>query len=111
MSSVRQRGGQKDKKGASPMPEKISNGNINGVLKDTSNTLQSTVTSEWDYKAALAVITVLAFITRFWGIGHPNEVVFDEVHFGKVRNAGAPPLRRARTCSTMVPICNQRVRC
>ena len=41
--------------------------------------------SEWDYKLALAIITVLAFITRFWGISHPNEVVFDEVHFGKVR--------------------------
>jgi dolichyl-phosphate-mannose-protein mannosyltransferase len=41
--------------------------------------------SEWDYKLALAIITVLAFVTRFWGISHPNEVVFDEVHFGKVR--------------------------
>lgn len=40
--------------------------------------------SEWDYKLALVVITVLAFATRFWGISHPNEVVFDEVHFGKV---------------------------
>jgi dolichyl-phosphate-mannose-protein mannosyltransferase len=40
--------------------------------------------SEWDYKLALVVITGLAFLTRFWGISHPNEVVFDEVHFGKV---------------------------
>jgi hypothetical protein len=39
---------------------------------------------QWDYKLALAVITLLAFITRFWGIGHPDQVVFDEVHFGKV---------------------------
>ena len=39
---------------------------------------------EWDYRIALTVITTLAFITRFWGISHPNEVVFDEVHFGKV---------------------------
>lgn len=39
---------------------------------------------EWDFRIALAVITLLAFITRFWGISHPNEVVFDEVHFGKV---------------------------
>lgn len=39
---------------------------------------------EWDYRIALAVLTVLAFVTRFWGIGHPDEVVFDEVHFGKV---------------------------
>lgn len=87
MASVRQRGGQKDKKASSPLPEKISNGDINGIVKDTSETLQSAVTSELDYKAAFVVITVLAFITRFWGIGHPNEVVFDEVHFGKVRDA------------------------
>lgn len=37
------------------------------------------------YKIALAVITALAFVTRFHRLGHPNEVVFDEVHFGKVR--------------------------
>ena len=40
---------------------------------------------EWDYRAAISLITVLAFFTRFWGISHPSEVVFDEVHFGKVR--------------------------
>lgn len=39
---------------------------------------------EWDFRIALSVITLLAFLTRFWGISHPNEVVFDEVHFGKV---------------------------
>lgn len=40
---------------------------------------------ERDYKLVLLIITLLAFVTRFWGISHPNEVVFDEVHFGKVR--------------------------
>lgn len=40
--------------------------------------------SDLQYKIALAVITTLAFVTRFWGISHPSEVVFDEVHFGKV---------------------------
>ena len=44
---------------------------------------------EWDYRVALSIITLLAFVTRFWGISHPNEVVFDEVHFGKVHK----PLR------------------
>lgn len=39
---------------------------------------------EWDYKIGLGVITALAFVTRFFGISHPDEVVFDEVHFGKV---------------------------
>lgn len=80
--AVRQRG-QKDKKApasASTPPKPDSD--LNGILKDTK--LPGVVTSEWDYKLALGVITLLAFITRFWGIGHPNEVVFDEVHFGKV---------------------------
>ncbi|KAK7719559.1 Dolichyl-phosphate-mannose--protein mannosyltransferase 4 [Diaporthe eres] len=39
--------------------------------------------SDLQYKIALAIITALAFVTRFWGISHPSEVVFDEVHFGK----------------------------
>lgn len=36
------------------------------------------------HKLALFVVTVAAFITRFWKINHPDQVVFDEVHFGKV---------------------------
>jgi dolichyl-phosphate-mannose-protein mannosyltransferase len=43
--------------------------------------------SEWDYRLALTIITVLAFITRFYKISHPAEVVFDEVHFGKVSSS------------------------
>ncbi|KAK3330234.1 glycosyltransferase family 39 protein [Apodospora peruviana] len=39
--------------------------------------------SDRDYKVVFAFITAMAFLTRFWGISHPNEVVFDEVHFGK----------------------------
>lgn len=41
-------------------------------------------TPERDYQITFVLITALAFVTRFWGISHPNEVVFDEVHFGKV---------------------------
>ena len=78
---IRQRGGHKDKKAVSP-PVQSQDEDLNGILKDTN--LPKAVTSEWEYKAAIVVITILAFITRFWGIGHPNEVVFDEVHFGKV---------------------------
>ncbi|CAG8457563.1 10972_t:CDS:10 [Ambispora gerdemannii] len=33
--------------------------------------------------AVLFFLTVSSFITRFWNIGYPAEVVFDEVHFGK----------------------------
>jgi dolichyl-phosphate-mannose-protein mannosyltransferase len=40
--------------------------------------------SQLGHKLGLLVVTVLAFVTRFWKISHPNEVVFDEVHFGKV---------------------------
>lgn len=40
--------------------------------------------SERDHQIAFTVITFLAFLTRFVGISHPDEVVFDEVHFGKV---------------------------
>ncbi|KAI9012737.1 Dolichyl-phosphate-mannose-protein mannosyltransferase-domain-containing protein [Gaertneriomyces semiglobifer] len=38
---------------------------------------------ELGYNVALAIVTFLAFATRFWDIGHPGQVVFDEVHFGK----------------------------
>lgn len=41
--------------------------------------------SQPEYGVGLLITTILAFVTRFWGISHPNEVVFDEVHFGKVR--------------------------
>eukprot|EP00127_Corallochytrium_limacisporum_P002962 Clim_evm9s144 gene=Clim_evmTU9s144 len=30
----------------------------------------------------LIVFTFLGFLTRFWDISHPGQVVFDEVHFG-----------------------------
>ena len=78
-SSVKQKGGQNAKKQSSVPPQ--SKG------EEILDNVKDAVTSEWDYKIALAVITILAVITRFWGIGHPNEVVFDEVHFGKVSRA------------------------
>ncbi|OAA48750.1 mannosyltransferase PMTI [Metarhizium rileyi] len=46
------------------------------VKKNTSH-------CERDHWLAFSLTTILAFVTRFWGISHPNEVVFDEVHFGK----------------------------
>lgn len=80
-TTVRQRGGQSTKKAAS-VPSPRGNDQLEDFIKPEK--LKDTIGSEWDYKLGLAVITTLAFITRFWGIGHPNEVVFDEVHFGKV---------------------------
>lgn len=79
--SVRQRRGETSKK-ETPITSSDGDGELNGLWKET----KEVTTSEWDYKAALLIIMVLAFFTRFWGIGHPNEVVFDEVHFGKVKN-------------------------
>ena len=34
-------------------------------------------------RIALGIVTALAFFTRFYKLHHPDEVVFDEVHFGK----------------------------
>lgn len=76
--SVRQRGGQANKKAVMASPESTMD-EFDGLQPQKSG-----VTSEWDYKIALFLITAVAFVTRFWGISHPNEVVFDEVHFGKV---------------------------
>jgi hypothetical protein len=78
-STSRSRVGHKDKKFASEKTDGVSDND--GMVIDSTKKL---VTSEWDFKLALTIITLLSFITRFWGISHPNEVVFDEVHFGKV---------------------------
>lgn len=47
------------------------------------------------HKLGLFVVTVAAFITRFWKINHPDQVVFDEVHFGKVSLVGRNSIRGA----------------
>ena len=81
---VRQRGKDGSKKRADDSATTVMNGKASETLDNLKHASKQAVTSEWDYKLALAVITVLAFVTRFWGISHPDQVVFDEVHFGKV---------------------------
>lgn len=79
-SSLRQRAGKAQAK---------ANGKVDqaeAYLDQAVKATTASVKSNWDYKVALGVISVLAFLTRFSGISHPNEVVFDEVHFGKVSN-------------------------
>lgn len=76
---MRQRGGIKEKKQMNGKTDEAQE-----YLDTVIESSKQAVTSEWDYKLALLVITLLSFVTRFWGISHPNEVVFDEVHFGKV---------------------------
>ena len=75
---------QKSDKASKKLDRSITPTALKDEFKDISQR-SSGITSEWDYKLALAAITTIAFVTRFWGINHPNEVVFDEVHFGKVR--------------------------
>jgi dolichyl-phosphate-mannose-protein mannosyltransferase len=79
-STLRQRGGQKDK--VKPNGKVVDQ--ADEYLSNVVETSKEAAATQWEYKVALGLITVLSFITRFWGISHPNEVVFDEVHFGKV---------------------------
>lgn len=64
------------KKDASPAPSE--------AVHAPSGKLAAKPPSEWDYQLAFVIVTLLAFATRFYKINYPNEVVFDEVHFGKV---------------------------
>ncbi|EON64187.1 dolichyl-phosphate-mannose-protein mannosyltransferase [Coniosporium apollinis CBS 100218] len=79
-STLRQRGKDLKKRPVTPSTDGTADDEI---LSKAVQEVKSAVKSEWDYKLALAIITVLAFVTRFYGISHPNQVVFDEVHFGK----------------------------
>ncbi|KAJ4345521.1 Dolichyl-phosphate-mannose--protein mannosyltransferase 4 [Didymosphaeria variabile] len=81
-TGVRHRGTKDKKRPTTPNPDTIAYQVDNAVTK-VKREFKANQGSEWDYKIAIAVITVLAFITRFWGINHPDQVVFDEVHFGK----------------------------
>ncbi|KAI0842116.1 glycosyltransferase family 39 protein [Hypoxylon sp. FL0890] len=80
--SLRQRSvpGSAKKQSASVSPAGTDT-ELDSLVK--ANKKANASSSELDYKIAFTVITILAFISRFWGISHPNEVVFDEVHFGK----------------------------
>ena len=71
-----------DLNGASPVAQ--NNNTPSKVAAKAKQEVKQTVGSQWDYKIAAVIITVLGFATRFYGITHPNSVVFDEVHFGKV---------------------------
>lgn len=92
-STLRQRAGKEKSK---------VNGKVDQMENDLKSVLDSvkdSATKDWDYKIAIGIITLLSFVTRFIGISHPNEVVFDEVHFGKV-DISATLLTRA---SRLIP--------
>lgn len=81
-TGVRQRQGKEGKRPRTPNPETTPEKQA-GIVHKVKYPPTSLRGREWNYQAALAVLTVLAFLTRFWGINHPDQVVFDEVHFGK----------------------------
>lgn len=83
--SLRQRNVPASKKGTDSPSAAIEH-EVDKLAKAVSQ--NQSKDNELDHKIALSVMTVLAFVTRFWGISHPNEVVFDEVHFGKVCSFG-----------------------
>jgi dolichyl-phosphate-mannose-protein mannosyltransferase len=75
------------RKGASVSTKKKVEGAVdqtNEYLSQLKSDTKQVASKDWDYKLALLVITVFGFATRFYAITHPNQVVFDEVHFGKV---------------------------
>lgn len=83
--TLKQRGASK-KRGTNSGVDGVAD-KTNDVLAQVQEQTKGAVKNEWDFKLAFGVITVLAFVTRFYGISHPNQVVFDEVHFGKVSRA------------------------
>lgn len=82
-NAVRHRGGEKGKKRPGSSGDDSVNG-IQDLAEKAKGKVKAASSSDWDYKLGLAIITILGFVTRFWGITHPKQVVFDEVHFGKV---------------------------
>ncbi|KAK7542885.1 protein O-mannosyl-transferase 1 [Phyllosticta citribraziliensis] len=80
---VRYRGKDKPKRSATPSLENSSADSSDADKVKAKPSPSNGLGREWDYKLAITVITALAFITRFWNISHPDQVVFDEVHFGK----------------------------
>jgi dolichyl-phosphate-mannose-protein mannosyltransferase len=87
-AGVRHRGPKEKKRPTTPNPEALTEKvaeKVNDVVEKAKREFKPQQKGgEWDYKLAITIITILAFITRFWGIQHPTQVVFDEVHFGKV---------------------------
>lgn len=82
-SAIRQRGPKERSRPHTPNKDAL-NGKIDETWGGVKNTVKEAQKSDTDHKVAFTIITILGFLTRFWGISHPDQVVFDEVHFGKV---------------------------
>ncbi|EME48700.1 glycosyltransferase family 39 protein [Dothistroma septosporum NZE10] len=81
--SLRNRGAKGHKRPTTPNGDVSLNGKLEETWEAVKTTGKETVQNEWDHKITFTILTFLAFLTRFWGISHPDQVVFDEVHFGK----------------------------
>jgi len=82
--SVRQRGTKDKQRPKTPNGDApTSNGKIEETWESVKEATKETANKDWDHRIAFVLLTVLGFVTRFWGISHPDQVVFDEVHFGK----------------------------
>ena len=80
-SSVRQR--KKGARGTTPVP--ASDDEVLSRAISTNATSKSSKKKvDVGHLVTFSIVTALAFLTRFYKLNHPNEVVFDEVHFGKV---------------------------
>jgi dolichyl-phosphate-mannose-protein mannosyltransferase len=65
-----------------PEPTSVPKVPVKSVVR-TPNVLLAPKTEESSWNIAFIVVVLLSFITRFYKIGEPDQVVFDEVHFGK----------------------------
>ena len=77
---LRQRGGDKAKKAKQAVDDVVDDVRKSPAARKAASKSKDSEVQHW---IAFLTMTALGFVTRFWGISHPNQVVFDEVHFGK----------------------------
>lgn len=77
-SGLRNRKNSKEASNEVAEPAKVGKTNPTNLLKDP----RVWKANFWWVNATLLVV-FLSIATRMWQVQHPNEVVFDEVHFGK----------------------------
>lgn len=78
MSSLRKRNAKGAKSDKTDVLEELDSVIEKSKIQEASIQKENKVTYTY-----LIVLTLFAFLTRFYKIDYPNEVVFDEVHFGK----------------------------
>lgn len=87
MSDLRRRNpgnsGKKEKPWAEDAPEKAPKVKAKVSKSQLRTKKPASLEQDRRYALANALLTALAFVTRFYIINYPSEVVFDEVHFGK----------------------------